>query len=220
MNIFEEQHSFILLTDVPIDTFNALKCSLESLRVSSQQEVYRAYYNEIFELEDAKEIIRMSFLQSDSNIWVIMGARIYNHYAQNCLLKILEEPPLNVSFAMIASNLSAILPTVRSRLRIIDERVGKPIEPFPIDLEKIKFNDIYNFLKEISKHHWNKEEVKEKIASLLLEVAKKNIPLRANDLDCFNKAIALAEHFEKAEYIFVPLLLRILRNVRNNSIKV
>ena len=46
--------------------------------------------------------------------------------AQNALLKILEEPPADTQFILVVPNAERLLPTVRSRLEIVDsEEVNK-----------------------------------------------------------------------------------------------
>lgn len=56
-----------------------------------------------------------SYYQDGSRIVVIDGADLMTIEAQNALLKVLEEPPADTSFVLIAERLTALLPTVRSR---------------------------------------------------------------------------------------------------------
>jgi DNA polymerase III subunit delta' len=55
---------------------------------------------------------------------VIEPAEAMNAAAENALLKILEEPPANVYFVLISSRFRQLLPTIRSRCRIL--KLGRP----------------------------------------------------------------------------------------------
>lgn len=51
----------------------------------------------------------------DCKVYIISNAERMLNAAQNCLLKIFEEPPKNVFFILLCESSSALLPTVRSR---------------------------------------------------------------------------------------------------------
>lgn len=51
----------------------------------------------------------------DRKIYIIKNAEKMNANAQNAFLKLFEEPPEYVSFILIVSDISALLPTIRSR---------------------------------------------------------------------------------------------------------
>jgi DNA polymerase III subunit delta' len=55
---------------------------------------------------------------------IIEPAEAMNSAAENALLKILEEPPANVYFLLIASRFRQLLPTIRSRCRLL--KFGRP----------------------------------------------------------------------------------------------
>lgn len=50
-----------------------------------------------------------------AKVYCVLGAERLNASAQNALLKLLEEPPPYAAFLLLTTNLSALLPTVRSR---------------------------------------------------------------------------------------------------------
>lgn len=69
---------------------------------------------------DVDELISMTYLkpfEADKRIFVICGAENMNGAAQNKILKTLEEPPKNVFVLMGTSNESALLSTVKSRVK-------------------------------------------------------------------------------------------------------
>lgn len=198
--------SCVLLVDSPAESFENIK---EQLNVQRRgREIYRAVFSELFKLADAQEVVRLSSLQTDSVLWLLVGAQSYSEIAQNHLLKSIEEPPKGIFYLFLAPNKSSLLPTIRSRLPIIDYRTKMHPAQLPFDVQKLDMRVLYQFVKELSKERPNKEEMKEKIAALLLECTK--FPLDSDDLACFDKAIKLAEQFGRPDSIFVPLLLRIL----------
>ena len=53
--------------------------------------------------------------ETEHKVYIIENADTMNVYAQNALLKTLEEPPFFVTFVLLAQNVMALLPTIRSR---------------------------------------------------------------------------------------------------------
>ncbi len=87
---------------------------------------------------DIDELISKTYLkplEANKRIFVLCGAESMNASAQNKLLKTLEEPPENVYLIMGTSNESALLPTVKSRVKKLE------IPPFSEE-------DIANALKD------------------------------------------------------------------------
>ncbi len=76
---------------------------------------------ENIKVEDAHEIIRFLSLKSlgGCQIVIIDGVEKLTPQAANTLLKSLEEPPANNFIFMITSNLSAVLPTLKSRSQVL-----------------------------------------------------------------------------------------------------
>ncbi len=73
---------------------------------------------EDFKIEDAKEVIAEAYKSEENTKTLILGAKSFTIPAQNALLKILEEPPKNIVFVLLAPNKSTFLPTVRSRMSL------------------------------------------------------------------------------------------------------
>jgi replication-associated recombination protein RarA len=57
---------------------------------------------------------------AEEKVYIISDAGRMNINAQNAFLKVLEEPPAHVHFIMTADNPGELLPTVRSRCRLIN----------------------------------------------------------------------------------------------------
>ena len=78
----------------------------------------------ILTVEDAKAIANDCFvvpMESDKKVIIINNLDLARTDSQNKLLKTLEEPPKNVIFILTCSNIEGVLPTIRSRVKIINE---------------------------------------------------------------------------------------------------
>lgn len=97
--------------------------------------------------EDVTSLIEESFIkpiESDKKLFVIANAETMNLSAQNKLLKTLEEPPKNVHLLLGATNETALLPTIKSRVKKIelltlsDEIILENLKDECDDIEKLK----------------------------------------------------------------------------------
>lgn len=72
-------------------------------------------------MEQAKEVLEFLSLKSltGNRVIIIDQAQLLNTQAANSLLKTLEEPPEGTFFFLIAPSVAGILPTIRSRSRIV-----------------------------------------------------------------------------------------------------
>ncbi len=78
--------------------------------------------NEI-NVETARKVtpfLRMTSSNGGWRIVVINDANKMNRNAQNSILKILEEPPKNALLILVCSRLGAMIPTIRSRCRVLE----------------------------------------------------------------------------------------------------
>ena len=68
------------------------------------------------EIEIVKQNIYIKPNDSEFKVFIIYSAEKMNRFAQNALLKMVEEPPEYCYFIFTCQNLQALLPTVRSRM--------------------------------------------------------------------------------------------------------
>lgn len=174
-----------------------------------------AYYRDEFLVENSKEILTLSYVSSSKQKSIIFGALVFNTFAQNALLKIIEEPPVGVNFIVVAPQKSILLPTIRSRLPIYQFKKKKSIEPFPLALKTLDLKSIFEFTKENS--YISKERARELIESLLFEVGSAKIELKKRDLELFSKAPKMLYLNQKPQSIFITLLLTVLERKREQS---
>ncbi len=72
------------------------------------------------QIRSVKEFVYIKPALSHKKVVVIYNANTMNTYAQNALLKVLEEPPLDTHFILVAHNLNSLLPTIKSRCFMLE----------------------------------------------------------------------------------------------------
>jgi len=170
---------------------------------------YRLFFENEFKVENVKDVIREAYIAETNDKYLILCAKNYNIYAQNALLKILEEPPKNIIFILIAPSKAIFLPTIRSRMNMTKIDIPKPKIDLNINIAKLSLKEIFEFLKE---HRFSKkEETKEMIETILKEaLLKHNLTLTEKEIERFQKALELAELNTRASPLFIDLFLTIL----------
>ena len=98
-------------------------------------------------IDDIREMIRLCSsypFEGGNRVILINNADDMTPQAQNCLLKILEEPPANTYFILTSSHSEKLLVTVRSRCRMLkmrpwdDDTIIRILTEEGIDTEKAK----------------------------------------------------------------------------------
>ena len=168
----------------------------------------KTFFEDEFKVEHAHAVIKEAYIAEEQEKALVLAASAYNIYAQNALLKLLEEPPRNIRFIIISRSKNALLPTVRSRMQIETLSAPKPAVDLGINPSKMDLADIFAFLK--AHQNSKKEETKTLIALLLQEsVVKGNISLSERELSLFDTALELAELNSRPQNLFSMLLLTI-----------
>lgn len=190
---------------------------IEELVLGYEEQYVEVFEREDFKIDDAKEVIAQSYLTREKQSLIILAANKYNHAAQNALLKIIEEPPSKIQFILIAKNKNALLPTIRSRMRIITHKSNLELPPFALNVKKLSLQEIYHFCKQNEGKAPSKEETKLQIESLLFALNEAEIKLTHRELSLFDTAIKLNQNdaTEKHNYIFLPILLRIYQKQKS-----
>ena len=102
------------------------------LRVSRRSDGKGKQRREIY-VEQVRELAASAAIlpnEAERKVYLIEDADCMNSAAQNALLKLLEDPPLFVSFLLVAENTDALLETVRSRCVIRRlEREDDAVDP-------------------------------------------------------------------------------------------
>lgn len=171
------------------------------------------FIREDFKIEDAKEVISEAYKSESQTKTLILGAKSFTVPAQNALLKILEEPPPNIAFILLAPNKSIFLPTVRSRLSLIQERYEKQYEPMTLSLRTLDLSSMFTWVKAHEKV--KKHEAKELIENLFHHVAHvETLALTTTQIEGFDKAFRLIELNARVQSVLVMILMNFLKEVK------
>ncbi len=169
--------------------------------------------SEDFLLEDAKNVVKEAYIAESERKIIILGAKSYNVYAQNSLLKILEEPPRNIIFILVCESKNVFLPTIRSRLLHKELDFAEEKVEIDLNLENLDLEGIYNFVKKNSRI--KKNELKNLIQAIISEaILKHNIPFKTKELEHFEKLLQLSELNSRPSNILISLLLTIYQKRR------
>lgn len=174
------------------------------------QDTLRIFETEEFKIAHAKEVINEAYVFEKQNKTIAIISKIFNIEAQNALLKILEEPPKGVEFLIFTINKNALLPTIRSRMQIINLICKTPISPLNLNLTNLTLQNVYDFLKSLDS--LPRTQSKEVIQSLLKNIQESKIRLPQKELDFFNTAIQANIYYEKLHHILLPILLYLVEN--------
>lgn len=121
-------------------------------------------------------------MESTKKVYIVEDGALLNEFAQNCLLKILEEPPEYVVFIIIATSESVLLQTVLSRCTLVR---------FPT----VKDNELNDYIIK----HYPEEKDRAKLLAGLAE----GIPGRVDTIINDDEYIKLREESFR---MLVPLL--------------
>lgn len=171
------------------------------------------FIREDFKIEDAKEVISEAYKSESQTKTLILGAKSFTIPAQNALLKILEEPPNNIVFLLLAPNKSTFLPTVRSRLSLNQESTQRHHEPISLSLRTLDLSSLFTWVKEHEK--FKKHEAKELVEHLFYHaVHVEGLSLNIAQVEGFDKAFRLIELNARVQSVLVMILMNFLKEVK------
>ncbi|NLC28626.1 MAG: DNA polymerase III subunit delta' [Campylobacteraceae bacterium] len=171
----------------------------------------KLFFKEDFLVEDAKAAIKEAYIAESTPKIIALGAKSYNIYAQNTLLKIVEEPPKNIVFILASLSKTAFLPTVRSRLQIKDFRETLTKEPSGLNFYKLDLEDIYRFIE--ARKHMSRQELKALVQTLSFEALEAGVKVATKDLELFATLVRLADLNSKSHYILLTQLLALYERI-------
>lgn len=204
--MFASERGGIIITRDIEERSKELELSLHPLRSV-------LFIRDDFKIEDAKEVIAEAYKAEDKLKILILGAKSFTIPAQNALLKILEEPPRNIAFILLAPNKSTFLPTVRSRLTLTQEHQERTFEPLSLHLGTLDLAALFAFVKEHEK--LKKHEAKALIVQMMEHaMSYEKLPLSARQLEGFEKALRLLELNARVQSVLVMVLMNFLKEVK------
>lgn len=181
-----------------------------SILCALSEQNLKIFESEELRIANAKDIINEAYISENQGKTIVIIAKIFNTEAQNALLKIIEEPPNGVEFVILTTNKNALLPTIRSRMQIINKIQKIPISPLEIDLSNLTLQKIYDFLRSLDS--LPRSQAKNIIQALLKNIQESKIKLPQKELDFFNTAIEANLYYERLHIILLPILLHLLIN--------
>lgn len=201
--IYNYKKSCVILTydfDIELHTLMS-KYSSEQLRIFEVEEL---------KIDNAHAIIKEAHIATSQDKIIAIFATSYNHFAQNALLKILEEPPSHIIFRLYVTSKNRLLPTIFSRLLVYDRRKKIPLEPFPLDISRLNIPIIYEYIKQLEKENMSSEQGRILIARLLKSIAHHNITLSEVNLQRFDRAMQSLHVKQSVHLVILPLLLSLI----------
>lgn len=156
------------------------------------------FYHEKFEvlgIDESRRIKEMhlskSFAEGNKRIFIIETSGM-THEAQNSLLKIFEEPNEHSHFFLIMPSIEVLLPTLRSRLLVLDKTEEKEssseIEKFLKLSKKDKVAFVDDLAKRISDEDATKSDAQEFLAELEKALYVRGVEKNSKALQAILKA--------------------------------
>lgn len=199
MQVHSPLKGHILITSSIEEEIERLENELKPSRVVS-------FFEENFKIEHAKLVAQEAYISESSTKYIIIAAIEFTAVAQNSLLKLLEEPPRNIEFIIISPTKSNLLPTVRSRLPIRTHKQMHRVEELDINLTKLDYKEVFDFLKKHSRISKNEAKLYVEAIFYRATVIDKLI-LSQRQLDNFDLAYRLLDLNARAQSVFAMLLM-------------
>ena len=190
---------------------SALDETLTTLVNELESQNYKIIERDDFLIEDAHQLIGYAYIASDSVKTLIVKASSYNHVSQNALLKLLEEPPHNIVIVLIAPSKSLFLPTIRSRLPLIQVTYAKEIHDALFDFNTLSLKSIFSFFREHKR--LGKEGMKMLLNEALqyyVRLPKRSTSLQREVLEMFEESYRLLALNSATQTILSRLFLTLL----------
>lgn len=164
------------------------------------------FFRENFLIEDAKAVISEAYVSESETKYIILAASSFTSISQNSLLKVLEEPPTNIEFIIISSTKSGILPTIRSRLPVIQGEKKHDVMELDLNLARLDYAQIFEFLKQNARIQ--KADAKILVESLFYRASVVDkLILSELQLENFDKAYRLLELNSRPQSILAMILM-------------
>ena len=201
--------SHILITDEIEEAFAALQ-----ERLANQRIVNLIPESLDFKIDDSRAVIKEAYISEEYVKTIVFGGKSFTPEAQNALLKVLEEPPRNIAFIMLAPSKSVVLPTIRSRLPMRKESAKKRVMEVDIRLSSLDLNGFFSFVREHER--LKKHDVKQLLEGLFHQASvNEGMALTQKQLDAFEKSYRLVELNARTQSVLCMLLMTFLPEGRH-----
>ncbi len=162
-----------------------------------------------FLVEDAKLAIEKAYMASEETTVIILAAKSFSPVVQNKLLKVIEEPPKNKEFILLAQSKSTILDTIKSRLPVSVLSEEKEVESLGLEMNQLTLAAIYEFIQA------HKRTDAKTMKYLVERISKEAIKSGSYDLDektltLFSNAFIALDVGSPPQFVLTTLLLKLL----------
>ncbi len=169
----------------------------------------------IFELEELKidhvhTIIQEAHIATQHDRIIAIFAFSYNHFAQNALLKILEEPPAHIIFMLYISARNKLIPTIFSRLVVFNKSKKKHVEAFKLDITQLTIPIVYEYICQLEKENISHEQGRIILTQILEAVIAHNMLLDRTTLEYFDLALQALYSKQSVHFALLPILLSLV----------
>lgn len=171
--------------------------------------------NDEFQIAQSNATIKEAYIASNSVKYILLCGATFRKEAQNALLKVLEEPPLNIVFVLITTSKSSLLPTIISRLPLKYLKTKMDLPLCELDMVTLDLKQVYAFLKENQKI--SKPEAKQFIESLMIKINTQKIKLSHKELETFSTSIKLLELNSRPIHVLTTILLTLIHSKNKTS---
>lgn len=191
------------------DDFEHTIARLESAKTN--QRFIPIIKEDAFLVEDVKYVIEKASIASSDEVVIIIGAKKFSDIVQNKLLKILEEPPTNIIFIILANQKAMILDTIRSRLpmHIITNKNNSYV--LDLNVENMTLQNVYDFIKLHQKTSFTQmQQIIQEIVERALKSNRYKFDYKA--LELFSNSIKSLNMGSNAQFVLSTILLKLLAN--------
>jgi len=158
-------------------------------------EAYEIIRRDELKVDDVSFIKQKAYIADKNKRLIVIAAEKFNTYAQNALLKLIEEPPRNIDFLIVTNSKYSLLDTILSRVFV--EKIIYKKDNF----EKLK--SITNeYILEVLDSKKEKEEIKE----FLYDIVKQK-ELSEEQMEIITKSIKMLELNLDKESILALVML-------------
>ena len=157
---------------------------------------------EVAEIRKVAPFLRMTAAEGGWRVVIINDADTMNRSSQNAILKILEEPPDNTLLILAAHRLGALIPTIRSRARVINFQ--------PLSLED------FQVLLQRQGHHLGQSELQALYTLSESSIGRALDLIDQGGLDVMGKVITMFEDYPEWKYSQIHVVAEDLARPNNS----
>ena len=209
MSMSNRLGSHIIICDNVEERSTLLQQELAPNRVVS-------FIRDDFKIDDSKAVMAEAYIAEEHVKYLVLAAKTFNTISQNALLKLLEEPPRNIELIIITESKSTLLPTVRSRLKIIKEQSITVHKELDLKLSNLNLATLFDFVK--AHDRLSKHEAKALIESIYYRATVVDgLTLSEKQINIFERSYRLIELNGRLQTILVTLLMTFLQKAKRGS---